>query len=502
MGLSGEDEETYLPGLSRGTEEQGLRTRIKPREVEVPEDDPFRHDALNRKESVEIIARLVCSVEGPGAFGIDADWGNGKTTFLRMLYRFLENDRVPVVNFNAWESDFVWDPFTAIVSELTDSLGKRVDKSDIETSDRIAEGVKYAKAVMKTRWPVILKGLLGQVPVAGEALGDVVKGIADSCADDRMSAYREARRSVEEFKNALQGMARCASRDAEHPLLVVMIDELDRCRPTYAVELLEVAKHLFSVDGVVFVIAVNRSELAHSIQALYGPAFDAMGYLGRFFDVDFHLPDPNRSRFIKEATKAVGIQTYLDRTTDHSGPGELHMLDSMLEAFFGEPVVSLRTVARAIHLLGVVYAALGDGKLVLGMTTAVLVILRTLDPVLYYRFVDGRASDAEVVDGMVAHLGENARARHHHEFVAFEASMIASQWERDGTRESPLMQRHSEAAANEEVKDEPSANQEEPYSQAVLNLVKEIARNSWPYSGVRFKAVVQRIELFSPDFSK
>ena len=49
-----------------------------------------------------------------------------------------------------------------------------------------------------------------------------------------------------------------------------MVDELDRCRPSYAVELPEVVKHLFTVDGVVFVIAVNRAELTHSIRALYG----------------------------------------------------------------------------------------------------------------------------------------------------------------------------------------------------------------------------------------
>ncbi len=83
----------------------------------------------------------------------------------------------------------------------------------------------------------------------------------------------------------------------ERPL-IVMIDELDRCRPSYAIELLEVAKHLFSVDHIVFVLAVNRSELAHSIRALYGSDFDAEGYLRRFFDVDFRLPEPDRKSFI------------------------------------------------------------------------------------------------------------------------------------------------------------------------------------------------------------
>ena len=78
--------------------------------------------------------------------------------------------------------------------------------------------------------------------------------------------------------------------------LIVMIDELDRCRPSFAVEFLETTKHLFAVDQVVFVLAVNRKELAHAVKALYGNDFDADRYLRRFFDIDFRLPEPVRGR--------------------------------------------------------------------------------------------------------------------------------------------------------------------------------------------------------------
>ena len=68
-----------------------LRTRIKPNDIEVPADNPFKHDTLDRRESVEILVRLIGSVEGPTVFAIDADWGNGKTTFLRMLQTVVGN---------------------------------------------------------------------------------------------------------------------------------------------------------------------------------------------------------------------------------------------------------------------------------------------------------------------------------------------------------------------------------------------------------------------------
>ena len=345
--------------------------------------------------------------------------------------------------------------------------------------------------------------------MAGKALGEVVDGIAESYVDERVSTYRHARGSVEAFQDALRDMAQSVSADHEHPLLVVAIDELDRCRPSYAVELLEVAKHLFSVDGVVFVLAVNRAELAHSIQGLYGPKFDARGYLGRFFDVDFRLPDADRSRFIKETIAAVGIRTYLDRTPDRDGSGEFSRLESTLEFFFGESVVSLRTAARAIHHLGVVYAALADKRLVLGTTTAALIIVRTLDRDLYYRFIGGRTSDAEVVDGVVEGLGTKTRSRRDSELAAFEAWVICSQMERDGgpgfepgdAATTPLLQRYEALAAEEDEATAPLIA-EERHAAEVLRILGLI-RNAPRYNrGVRFQATVQRIELLSPDFGE
>ena len=488
-----------------------MRTRIKPYDIEVPEDNPFQHDSLDRKESVEILARLIDSVEGPGVFGIDADWGNGKTTFLRMLHRHLVTNGVPVVRFNAWESDYVSDPFTAIATELTDGLGAKEDESDPKTRAKTDTGLKQAtKAVIKARWPAILRSLLAEVPVAGKALEEIVDSFADSFVDDRISAYREARKSVEEFSGAVEDMARVVAGNREHPLLVVMIDELDRCRPTYAVELLEVAKHLFSVNGVVFVIAVNRAELAHSVQALYGSGFDAKGYLGRFFDVDFRLPDPDRSRFIKETIRSVGIRAYLGRTQDQTGSSELSTLESMLESFFGESAVTLRTAARAIYHLGVVYAALADKKLVLGNTTAVLVILRTLDRELYYRFVGGRASDAEVVDGVVERVGKHAWTSQRREMAVFEAWLIASQMERDGgagfelndPADTPLLQRYDGMVAATDGGANPPVSAEEKHRAEVLRILSVIRSDFRYYEGIRFRATVERIELFSPDFGE
>ena len=152
-------------------------------------------------------------------------------------------------------------------------------------------------------------------------------------------------------------MAEKLSVQKGHPL-VVMIDELDRGRPSYAVELLEVAKHLFSVDQIVFVLAVNRSELAHSIKALYGDGFDVKGYMRRFFDVDFRLPDPDRIAFIDVALDAIRMDEYFTQTNDPEAENYAGIVQNFFQVFFRAPDLSLRRIAQAIHRLGLVFALL------------------------------------------------------------------------------------------------------------------------------------------------
>ena len=96
--------------------------RIQPKEIEVPEDDPFRHDLLGRKEPVEILTHLVGNLEGPCVLALDAAWGTGKTTFLRIWAQHLRIEGFPVVEFNAWETDFSGEPFVALSTELTEGL--------------------------------------------------------------------------------------------------------------------------------------------------------------------------------------------------------------------------------------------------------------------------------------------------------------------------------------------------------------------------------------------
>ncbi len=260
--------------------------------------------------------------------------------------------------------------------------------------------------------------------------------MAESFAEQRLSRYTEACKSVKAFRSVLQEAAGSLRKANGNLPLIVAIDELDRCRPSYAVELLEVAKHLFAVDHIVFVLAVNCEQLAHAVRALYGNGFDAEGYLRRFFDVDCQLPEPSRDAFIQAQLQATGIddyfdctpatksyfaETYFQKELKRERAGET--MHEMLSMFFNASDVSLRTVSQAIHRLGLLYASLRGDHEDYGVTTTVALILRTFDRSLYNRFVTGEASDREVVDAFFDHPTRAPR-RQEDCSIQFEAVII------------------------------------------------------------------------------
>ena len=263
-------------------------------------------------------------------------------------------------------------------------------------------------------------------------------------------------------------MASSLAQSTDHPLMVV-IDELDRCRPSYAVALIEVAKHLFDADHVVFVLAVNRTQLTHSISALYGSEFDATGYLRRFFDIDFRLPEPNRTRFIQDLLNRIQI-----------GPCDL------LKKYFGSSDFSLRQVGQVIHRFSLVAASLQnvrtDCPMTIGDAIEVALIVRTIDTDLYRQFARGDLSDQELVDAMNDRV--SIKDDHFEAFIVIAAREIASKNMRyDQQIESPLIYRYQE--------------QSDDHGKQVIKCVQHYEVGPFPINrtGFGFLMAVRWIEL-------
>lgn len=468
--------------------------RIQPRDIDVPDKNPFKNDLLGRKEPVEVLTCLVGSLEGPCVLAVDSAWGNGKTTFLNMWEKHLLNQKFPVVKFNAWETDFSDDPFVALSKELVDGL------KDFTTTSRRQEIEKGAKKVLQETLPILTRLGASIIPGVGTEIGKVVESY--------VSSYVGGKDSVRDFRATLEGTAKVVSESTGGKPVVVMIDELDRCRPSYAVELLEVAKHLFAVDHIVFVLAVNRSELAHSIKALYGGNFDAQGYLRRFFDLDFRLPAPGRVNLIDHLLMTTKINDYFEQSQESYALTDYELIRKWLFYFFDDPDLSLRSIAQAIHRLGLVFASLRSDQQAFAKMAAVCLIIRTIDEDLYHQFVQDEVSDHNVVEKLFS--GPGARTlRHEKEGHLFEIAVIIAKQEgkqmTEETSSSELLRHYSELVGSDELSKlkmlsplvRPPLQPTGPDCSA-LEHAKTIIFSKPLGEMPGFREAVRRLELFSP----
>lgn len=380
---------------------QPMAIRIQPPEFEISAENPFEHDLLGRAESIKALTTMIGSIEGPCVMAVDASWGMGKTTFLRMWAQHLRNEQFPVVEFNAWETDFAQDPFIALTSEIATGLQNLGSTAGRLGGQRLrSAAASVARTVPGATARVVVSG----VPLFGSRLAQELEPKLPSLRQTMVEHYDETKAALQAFRGSLADVAAASANDNDGRALVVLVDELDRCRPTYAVELLEAAKHLFNVDRIVFVLCLDRAQLASSVKALYGESFNADGYLRRFFDLDYRLPNPDRASFVDAVLDSVGVRSafgdFQQRFRSNDEPAYLYPL---VRTFFASSRFSLRQVRQAVHRLGAIVASSTTLTPDATAFLMVLLLLRTCDSDMYRRVVTGDVTDEDAVNALFGH---------------------------------------------------------------------------------------------------
>lgn len=256
--------------------------KLKLIEPEVSTDDPWGDDALDRTAMSARLTDVVCNQRVPFTISIDGQWGTGKTFFLTRWQKDLENQGFNAIYFNAWEDDSFGDPLLAIIGQLANYFDE----------GNIAEA---ATKVMKVGGRFLQQNVLS-ITKKMTGLDLNIPEIEDS-KQDLLKAYRSQRTTRNGLKESLASMSEQIADETSHPLIFI-IDELDRCRPTFAIELLERVKHIFDAPNIVFVFGINRDELCKSLKSIYGD-IEADTYLRRFFDMEFQLPEIDAEQFCK-----------------------------------------------------------------------------------------------------------------------------------------------------------------------------------------------------------
>ena len=252
----------------------------------------FEEDLIGLREFSQRLLQFIDVehhfVDGSLVIGLSSKYGSGKTTFFRMLKNDLEKGDsvigpVIVVSLNAWESDFFGDPLFSILSALVG----RVKESGKE-ADSIVFAAKNLGWFATAIGSQVVSKFTGIDPAAAGEFTEKKKAIRDSTLPLPMNAfsiYQARKDAMSHLKITLQKFI--TESDSK---ILFLVDELDRCRPDYAIAYLETIKHIFDLDGATFILAADRHHLSNSARTAFGCDLDFEEYYRKFVHREVQLP--------------------------------------------------------------------------------------------------------------------------------------------------------------------------------------------------------------------
>nr|WP_282103389.1 P-loop NTPase fold protein [Halomonas getboli] len=254
---------------------------------------------MDRKGYGEALRNLVDSSSDALVLSLDGKWGEGKTTFVKMWQGLLSESNIPNLYIDAFANDHVDDAFITVASAITNYAEKNIIKDHrgklTELKDKSKEvGGQLlswsAKIGVKAATLGIIKD--SDIDELKDIKGDLSKTASDLVAgfvEERIAAHSNDIELIKSFRALLSELPSKLQSEDSKPI-VIIIDELDRCKPTFAVDVVEKVKHLFSVENVVFLLVMNKAQLEESIKSVYGQNIDAHTYLQKFVNIEAKLP--------------------------------------------------------------------------------------------------------------------------------------------------------------------------------------------------------------------
>ena len=358
---------------------------LKLREPVVDPNNPWGDDLLARHDIAAWLTNIVATEKAPMAISLHGQWGTGKTFMLKRWQKDLENQGFGAIYFNAWEDDFCDDPFLAMLGQLSDYFKETGLKA-------------MARQLAEIAMPLIRENLLGMVKATtgvtlktdNQAQGS--KGLLD--------AYLEQSATKSNVKGHLVGLSQKVAESTGHPL-VFIVDELDRCRPTFAIELLERVKHIFDVPNMVFVFGLNRDELSKSLVSVYGD-IKADVYLRRFFDFEFNLQEVDSQGFAQRLIDRFQLvqvfQSLSDKARDRVHVDDYDNFRAVLPKLWSALGLSLRDIDYGIRLLALLARSVRPQTPTHPYLLAILIAMKFKDQEIYRSLVTSNFRTSEVMD--------------------------------------------------------------------------------------------------------
>ncbi|WP_314909682.1 P-loop NTPase fold protein [Cardiobacterium hominis] len=258
-------------------------------------------DDFNRKPIAEKIIKLLESDIDVSPLLIDGDWGTGKSEFCQKLINLMDKEKYHLVYVDAFKTDYMEEPLLALLAEIikTCTLGEKTEKQVERRKELIKVLASVAKFGVKTVLKAGINFLLRQnVEELSEEWKGAVEEPIKELAEKTIEATTEAllKEQVEAEKN-IKALQDCLKEIAKDKPIIIFIDELDRCRPDYAIDMLEIIKHVFEIDKIKIVLVANMKVIRLAVDHRYGHGVNSYIYLDKFIKYKITLADSFTSTF-------------------------------------------------------------------------------------------------------------------------------------------------------------------------------------------------------------
>lgn len=237
---------------------------------------------VSRETELEVLMEIIKNKEDYQensrnglVISLNGAWGSGKSTFLKEVEEKIKNndDCELFINYDAYEYDFYDTPYIPFFSSIEEKLqlGKELEKlMKVTTKD-------IGKLLLSIAYALVKKGVEDTMDV--DTIRDNVMGMSNT---NYLEDFKEFQKCKMEIQKKLREYCKNKTQ-------VFIIDELDRCKPNFAIDTLEIIKHFFDVENCVFIIAVDKLQLQESAKTIFGQEMDSEKYFSKFYDYQFNL---------------------------------------------------------------------------------------------------------------------------------------------------------------------------------------------------------------------
>jgi len=458
---------------------------LKFQELQVNPDDPFGNDLLDRQKEIDNLSTLLQNLNSPAVLAINSPWGTGKTTFVKMWEAYLQKQKVGTLYFNAWKTDFSEDPLVSFLGEINEGLSELVGTSK-KSKEAWSKTKAIGKQIAKRGLPALIKigtvGIIDTAEIVEEELSKVMEGLTG----DALDQYLQQKSAISDFHAALSELVQLSP--GENPV-VIFVDELDRCRPTYAITLLERIKHLFDIEGLIFVLSLDKTQLCHSIRAVYGAGIDAEAYLRRFIDFEYQLSRPEMGAYLDSLFGALRLDDYFNKRRKFR---ELqyekdHLLKVILELSTLQRL-SLREIEQLLAGINLALRTAKKNEFVYPALLTFLMVTKEKRPDIYQSFISPNVPETEIIEYLyeIFPVEDGSRS---FECALIEGLIIAAKIDSSSGSIPDALSRHREI-----FDDEQRPRRERSYSESVIHIA---SKPGGMRGGIDISKLAERIGMLS-----